>query len=574
MSGIAASNIDLASARKSAAFVADAVEQSSPTGQFQQTLAEALQTTRVDARESKSAALRSAGAPRLAVGKELPQVTGADAQAGRVARDQAANGRHASRTESTARSAKLEDANRAQRPERPPQKNESTPQGNESTPQGRADKRQSAAGNVSGRGSANLGVTRGADGDAKPVAPSGNSTPTAAASALADADAVASAGDDQHGAIAEPIEADPASDSSVVASAPIDADLGAIRPTSQGVTLFAAAVGPADASLDDHAARATDPMSSEQTVTAEADDTARSSGKLSPTDQFDDAQQPTGDVFATVVALQALTAADADPANGIATATSLDAATGLNLRQRLAAGLAQVGPPDGAIAAAAQSTPTAGAANGIATARSDGSATVPLAGTDAASVGSEAAKLFAATLTSAQDASDGGQPISTTSHSTAADQKLPTVGRMSAISELFAQLDPDSGPAEITQRVVWMNQQGLQFARIHLHPSELGPIEINLDQRDGGLTVSMTAHHPLTRDLLESHLPRMREQISSDGTRIDRFDISDGRSGGDEQRAGQGGRESPRQSRNDAELSEGKPIRLQLNGSGLFEAYA
>ena len=119
-----------------------------------------------------------------------------------------------------------------------------------------------------------------------------------------------------------------------------------------------------------------------------------------------------------------------------------------------------------------------------------------------------------------------------------------------------------------------MNQQGLQFARIHLHPSDLGPIDISLDQRDGGLVVSMSAQHPMTRDLLEQHAPRMREQLAADGARVDRFDVSDGSAGSAQQRDDQRRNDSRRGPDDNGEASESRPIRLQLKGSGLFEAYA
>jgi flagellar hook-length control protein FliK len=174
-----------------------------------------------------------------------------------------------------------------------------------------------------------------------------------------------------------------------------------------------------------------------------------------------------------------------------------------------------------------------------------------------------------------RDDGAGSARVDGATTSVAGDARAAAQARTSTLGDLFARLQPDAVPEQLGQRMLWMQQAGVQLARLQVHPLELGPIDIALDQRDGVISVSMTAQHPATRELLESHLPRLREQLAQDGAQVGRFDILGGEAGSERERAARERGERAKQGGDAAEAVDAGPaIRLPVRAAGLFEAYA
>jgi flagellar hook-length control protein FliK len=174
-----------------------------------------------------------------------------------------------------------------------------------------------------------------------------------------------------------------------------------------------------------------------------------------------------------------------------------------------------------------------------------------------------------------RDDGAGSARVDGATTSVAGDARAAAQARTSTLGDLFARLQPDAVPEQLGQRMLWMQQAGVQLARLQVHPLELGPIDIALDQRDGVISVSMTAQHPATRELLESHLPRLREQLAQDGAQVGRFDILGGEAGSERERAARERGEGAKQGGDAAEAVDAGPaIRLPVRAAGLFEAYA
>ena len=73
-------------------------------------------------------------------------------------------------------------------------------------------------------------------------------------------------------------------------------------------------------------------------------------------------------------------------------------------------------------------------------------------------------------------------------------------------------------PRDISDTIRLTLAQGRQVARIDLTPVELGTMTVELEQRqDGRLTVALHSPVNATRDLVESMIPRLREQLANDG---------------------------------------------------------
>ena len=173
--------------------------------------------------------------------------------------------------------------------------------------------------------------------------------------------------------------------------------------------------------------------------------------------------------------------------------------------------------------------------------------------------------------------SDGGanrQDAGQTNQSTppVADTRTSTASRgtLQALADSFAQGQPTDIAANLAHRIQWMTQHGLQLARVAVTPRELGPIDIQLSQIDGALSVSINAQHPATRDLLDASANRLREMFASDGVALQRFDVGGGERGPGEHAyswsAPDGGAMSI-----DETLPEAPPVRIALS---LLDAYA
>jgi flagellar hook-length control protein FliK len=98
-------------------------------------------------------------------------------------------------------------------------------------------------------------------------------------------------------------------------------------------------------------------------------------------------------------------------------------------------------------------------------------------------------------------------------------------------------LDEAWGDA-LNERVLWMAGKSIQKAEIRLNPAELGPIRIEVLIRDDSAKVSFSAQNAVTREAIESAMPRLREMLSESGISLANTDVSDS-GGSHEQHAGE-----------------------------------
>ena len=87
-------------------------------------------------------------------------------------------------------------------------------------------------------------------------------------------------------------------------------------------------------------------------------------------------------------------------------------------------------------------------------------------------------------------------------------------------------LDDAWGDA-LNERVLWMAGKSVQKADIRLNPADLGPIRIELSVADETAKVSFSAQNAITREAIESALPRLREMLSENGLSLANTDVSD-----------------------------------------------
>ncbi len=81
------------------------------------------------------------------------------------------------------------------------------------------------------------------------------------------------------------------------------------------------------------------------------------------------------------------------------------------------------------------------------------------------------------------------------------------------------------------ERMVWLVKKDLQQAELRLNPRHLGPVEVRIEIRSEQATVSFSAHHAVTRDVLEGSIPRLREMFGDAGVVLVDVNVSHQQSG-------------------------------------------
>ncbi len=102
-------------------------------------------------------------------------------------------------------------------------------------------------------------------------------------------------------------------------------------------------------------------------------------------------------------------------------------------------------------------------------------------------------------------------------------RELPAPSPGAASAEPRAQF-----AAELGHRVVTMVEQGVNDARLRVHPEHLGPIEIRVRLDGDSAQVTFHSAHGAVRDALADAVPRLRELLADAGFGLDHVDIGAG----------------------------------------------
>jgi len=120
--------------------------------------------------------------------------------------------------------------------------------------------------------------------------------------------------------------------------------------------------------------------------------------------------------------------------------------------------------------------------------------------------------------------------------------KLSADGWMSALGDLAAKRGHDVAPAAgprlstpvhdarwadaLAHRLVMMARDGESSASLKLVPQDLGPLDIQINVRDGEASVHFGAANQETRAALEASLPRLRELLGAQGLQLSNATVS------------------------------------------------
>lgn len=128
-----------------------------------------------------------------------------------------------------------------------------------------------------------------------------------------------------------------------------------------------------------------------------------------------------------------------------------------------------------------------------------------------------------ATRRGGEDAAEGVRVNQPGSAAAAALTARPVAAPSQALGVPFGQ----SGWSEaVVDKVMWMSSRNLNSVEIRLTPAELGPLEINLQNRGQELQIQFVSQNPSVREALESQVVRLREMVGQQG--LDLVDVSVG----------------------------------------------
>ncbi|MCH8504011.1 MAG: flagellar hook-length control protein FliK [Ectothiorhodospiraceae bacterium] len=122
----------------------------------------------------------------------------------------------------------------------------------------------------------------------------------------------------------------------------------------------------------------------------------------------------------------------------------------------------------------------------------------------------------------------------------------------------------------VGERLMVMANQGVQQARIQLNPRELGPLEVNISMKDDKTSVVFTAQHAVTREALESEIPRLRLMMQENGHGEVDVDVARDQ----QQQARDDDRERDNWGQQSAEQDEEQAQSQPLEPRGLVDHYA
>jgi flagellar hook-length control protein FliK len=106
--------------------------------------------------------------------------------------------------------------------------------------------------------------------------------------------------------------------------------------------------------------------------------------------------------------------------------------------------------------------------------------------------------------------------------------ELNELPQMQSMRPLQPAADPQLFSSGLGNRLMLMSRDGVQSARLKLHPEHLGPLDVRIQIDDDGARVWFGAQHGQTREALEAAIPRLRELFADQGLQLVHADVTSG----------------------------------------------
>ncbi|QOV67189.1 flagellar hook length control protein FliK [Citrobacter sp. BDA59-3] len=153
--------------------------------------------------------------------------------------------------------------------------------------------------------------------------------------------------------------------------------------------------------------------------------------------------------------------------------------------------------------------------------------TTPSASDDTAQ---QQAGIFGSALAPAakQDADNATMTINTTASIAPVISNASSAQASAPISSavLSAPLGSSEWQQTLSQHVTMFTRQGQQSAELHLHPEDLGQVQISLKLDDNLAQIQMVSPHSHVRQALEAALPTLRTSLAENGIQLGQSSIS------------------------------------------------
>jgi hypothetical protein len=135
---------------------------------------------------------------------------------------------------------------------------------------------------------------------------------------------------------------------------------------------------------------------------------------------------------------------------------------------------------------------------------------------------------------------------------TRADQRVTESGGLREPRASYPLPEP---LPRIMNRMIWMSQAGQQRSRIQLSPPELGRLDVSLMVDHGHLRAHIGAESLWVKEIIDSNLVQLKQQLSGLGFVVDQFDVmvglGQGKSGGNDDLWSSKGKNGPSWSKRD-----------------------
>ncbi|WP_380178922.1 flagellar hook-length control protein FliK [Kalamiella sp. sgz302252] len=95
-----------------------------------------------------------------------------------------------------------------------------------------------------------------------------------------------------------------------------------------------------------------------------------------------------------------------------------------------------------------------------------------------------------------------------------------------ATPQLNSQLGSPEWQQALGQQIVMFSRNGQQTAELHLHPQDLGSIQISLKLDSDQAQLSMVSNHSQVRAALEAAMPQLREALAQNGINLGQTNVS------------------------------------------------
>lgn len=95
-----------------------------------------------------------------------------------------------------------------------------------------------------------------------------------------------------------------------------------------------------------------------------------------------------------------------------------------------------------------------------------------------------------------------------------------------ASAQLSSQLGSQEWQQALGQQILMFSKNGQQTAELHLHPQDLGSIQISLKLDNDQAQLSMVSNHSQVRAALEAALPQLRTALADNGISLGQSNVS------------------------------------------------